>query len=717
VIAILCVVGLGCRSAPPKDLDRLEAHVTGLAGKGLVLLVNQSIRVAVDGPGTADLGAMAAGTPFSVAVEAQPHDPPQRCSVAPQVGTMAAGGAAVEVSCLDTHGFSGEVTGLAGPGLRVRLTVSGNQETVEVAPPASSFAFSLRAVEREPYAVEVVASPSAPAQTCSVQAGGPLVGTSDVRVQVICSTRAFAVGGSIAGLAGTGLTLQVNGGGDLTIAAGATGFAFPPIADTSHYVVTVLQDPAAPSQHCSVAQEQGTLAGADVTSVRVTCQTLQFAVVGSVERPVAGSLSLALFQGGPELEVGASEPAFTFPPVDSGTRYDIQVTRQPVAPSQACKVENGAGTVGGGPVSSVRVVCHAVWSQVAAGDRHSLAIARDGTLWAWGRNSLSQLGDGSIVTRGVPVRIGADLGKAWASVSAGTQTSVAIAADGTLWAWGVPEFGEIGTGSRTAPTPFPGAAGVTWAAAVASDAWFTLALAQDGTLWGTGLNSAGQLGNGSQGLMQSTRTAVVGGATWASMDAGKIHSLAIGKDGTLWAWGNGTNVQLGTGASALQTSPVQVAAATGLTWSAVAAGDAHSAAISSDGLLWTWGANDAGQLGNGSGGTVATPAQVASGPGQPAAWSTLSAGSCHTAALARDKTLWAWGCNGSGQVGNGMTQAAYRPVSPSAGAPARWLAASAGGCHTLAIAEDGTLWAWGCNTDCQLGNDCHGDQPSPIPIW
>lgn len=298
------------------------------------------------------------------------------------------------------------------------------------------------------------------------------------------------------------------------------------------------------------------------------------------------------------------------------------------------------------------------WSQVAVGDLHTLALRSDGTLWAWGFNQNGQLGDGTMVDKNVPVQIGT--AKDWLFIAAGKSHSMAINSKGVMYAWGSNFNGQLGDDSKTdrlVPTKVAAVtttvAGsttpvtVTWTA-VSAGATHTVARAMDGTLWAWGGNAKSQLGNGATTDVQ--KPTKIGTLTWLSLAAGGTHTLAIRGDHTLWAWGDNSSGQLGvatTNTAVTATTPAQVGTASN--WSVIAAGLAHSLALRNDGTLWGWGANGNGQVGNDSTANVGAPVQI----GASNAWVTVEAGLQHSAALQKDNSVWLWGRNTEGQQGNG----------------------------------------------------------------
>ena len=178
----------------------------------------------------------------------------------------------------------------------------------------------------------------------------------------------YVVGGSAQGLAGSGLTLQINGDASLPI-GGNGSFAFPPIDDGSAYAVTVLTQPTGPSQTCVVDNGTGVVEGADVTDVAVTCTTNQYTVGGTVAGLAGSGLTLQL-NGGGDLPVVANG-AFAFPPIDDGSAYEVTVSMQPSDPAQICTVENGSGTLATADVTDVAVVCDNDYDVIFADDFES----------------------------------------------------------------------------------------------------------------------------------------------------------------------------------------------------------------------------------------------------------------------------------------------------------------------------------------------------------
>ena len=228
--------------------------------------------------------------------------------------------------------------------------------------------------------------------------------------------------------------------------------------------------------------------------------------------------------------------------------------------------------------------------------------------------------------------------------------------------------------------------------------------------WGN--NFFGQLGNETYDASSNTPVEVsnLDGAEVKALAGGQGHSLALRSDGTVWAWGLNQDGRLGDGTNTDSSTPVQVkdpneptGYLSGVT--AIAAGGSHNLALKDDGTVWAWGSNTggqeqkiSGQLGNDTYASSNTPVKVSDLGGVEA----ISAGGSYSLALKDDGTVWAWGNNEFGQLGDGTNTDSSTPVQVSDLDGVKGIAA--GGAHSLALKDDGTAWAWGANPYGQLGN-------------
>ena len=251
-------------------------------------------------------------------------------------------------------------------------------------------------------------------------------------------------------------------------------------------------------------------------------------------------------------------------------------------------------------------------------------------LWVWGNGGNVQLGNNSTTNRSTPVTTSAG-GTNWKQVRAGYRHTAAIKTDGTLWVWGEGGNGRLGTNAVTdKSTPVTTFAGGTNWKQVSSGNALTAAIKTDGTLWIWGLANLGRLGNGiTTGNRATPVTTFAGGTNWKQVSGGGSHCAAIKTDGTLWTWGNGGNAQLGNNSTTNVSTPVTTFAG-GTNWKQVSAGYRHTAAIKTDGTLWTWGLGTSGQLGNATITNVSTPVTTFAGGTN---WKQVSSGGSHTAAI------------------------------------------------------------------------------------
>ena len=312
----------------------------------------------------------------------------------------------------------------------------------------------------------------------------------------------------------------------------------------------------------------------------------------------------------------------------------------------------------------------------------------DRPVWGTGYNALGQLGDGTTTGRFVPSGEKPPLTQVTA-VSGGVGHSLALRADGTVWAWGWNGYGQLGDGTtsdRLRPVPVPGLTGVV---AVAGGAFHSLALKGDGTVWAWGWNPFGQLGDGT--TVSRLRPVPVPGLTGVTaVSAGTLHSLAVRSDGSAWAWGwNGVG-QLGDGTTVDRWAPTRVP---GLTLArGVAAGGLHSLAVKQDGSVWSWGWNLFGQLGDGTTVERHSPVRIADLP-YLSPVTAVAAGSYHSLALRQDGSVAGWGFGNVGQVGNRSTDSSLTPVNIESVYDT--VAIAAGAFHSLALGANGRVTGWG----------------------
>ena len=338
------------------------------------------------------------------------------------------------------------------------------------------------------------------------------------------------------------------------------------------------------------------------------------------------------------------------------------------------------------------------FSRIAAGEYHSLAVASNGTLWAWGANGNGQLGDNTAVDKHVPVQIGQD--GDWAVVAAGGSFSMALKTDGSLWAWGANWGGQLGNGTTSEEhTPTRIGDARDWVA-ISAGGGHAAAIKLDGRLFMWGSNNRGQIGNATyNNVYQPAEISSPMGPVWA-ISLGGVHSIAFA-DGMVWTWGDNWFNQLARFSCVpfFEPGPIEFGA-----WAQLSAGNEHTIALRPDGTLWAWGNNANCTLGNYTmWGSSMIPLPI----GTDTDWQSISAGGSLNGALKSDGSLWTWGAWSTPYGG-------CSPVRKGTGTD--WIAVSAGGNHGLALVSDGTVLSWGDNTYGQLGDGTTQGWSDPHPI-
>lgn len=420
---------------------------------------------------------------------------------------------------------------------------------------------------------------------------------------------------------------------------------------------------------------------------------------------------------------------------------------------------NADGLLGTGDTGDVRVPTRVMGLSdvvaIAAGDNFRLALKQGGTVWGWGINGWGQLGNGSSTHSSLPVQV-AHIDDATAIVADGSH-SFAIREDGVVWAWGSNASGQLGNGSAGSgnryywPSPVYSTRTTELDRVVALEAG--MALREDGSLWSWGFNARGELGVG-HSVNSNVAMQTLNLRDPIAFASGQSHALALLEVGTVWAWGHNVYGQIGDGTTTDRLAPVQVHGLNEVV--DIAAGGHYNLALRSDGTVWSWGWNSNGELGIGSTTHQSLPVQVlgpegvghlsgvvAIGAGNTRSFAVtddgtlwawgggtsssvpieatsmpddvdllddlvgFSHGDVHSLALLRDGAVWAWGGNVRGQLGDGTTTGKSQAVRVRLSSDELLEDATGiatGRLHSMAIREDGSLWAWGFNLYGQLGN-------------
>jgi alpha-tubulin suppressor-like RCC1 family protein len=328
--------------------------------------------------------------------------------------------------------------------------------------------------------------------------------------------------------------------------------------------------------------------------------------------------------------------------------------------------------------SPVQLDKDSCWLEASAGMYFSSAVRSDNTLWSWGRNSKYQLGDESLNDRSSMVQIAKNV--VWQNSKAGSYSSLGISTEGNLFVWGYNSFGQLGTGDIVdRKTPVQLACDPNWEQVSLGYA-HAAGVKIDGTLWLWGNNDYHQLGTTNRQSYSSPIQQIANSTDWKQVSCGDYHTAAVKSDGSLWIWGYNNAGQIGNDNIISTSSPVQTIAY-GYDWNQVSCGGLFTVAIKKNGSMWSWGSNSYGQLGDGTKVHKSSPIQIYGHTD----WTKVEAGSTHVLAIKNNYLLYTWGNNAFGQLGDGTTTHSSRPLAIYY-SPFDWISISAGYKHSVAVA-------------------------------
>ncbi|WP_324068978.1 MAG: T9SS type A sorting domain-containing protein [Flavobacterium sp.] len=292
----------------------------------------------------------------------------------------------------------------------------------------------------------------------------------------------------------------------------------------------------------------------------------------------------------------------------------------------------------------------------------------------------------------------------------GSYHVVSIKSNGTLWGWGESDAGNLGNTNSINSFSFQIGSSTDWLK-VSAGAYNTFIIKNNGTLWAMGDGRYGLLGNGSTTTINPTLQQIGTATNWQKISASSDMTIGLKTDGTVWGWGQNDQYEMGNNTCcANQLTPIQIGTANH--WVDVETSLGASVfALKNDGTIWGWGLNLAGLLGNSTVMARSIPTQL----NADTDWASIHVGAAHILALKTNGTLWSWGGGEYGQTGDNFPSSYYRDTPTQVGT-STWSKVFAGWKVSFGIKPDGTLWAWGLNDVGQLGIGNTTNQFTPVQV-
>ena len=344
--------------------------------------------------------------------------------------------------------------------------------------------------------------------------------------------------------------------------------------------------------------------------------------------------------------------------------------------------------------------------QISAGSYYTMGIDLRGKVWGWGQNNRGQLGNFSLTQKMTPTDI-LGVKKTFCKITTGQYHTIGVEYNGHLWGWGYNMFGQLGVNSNSSySTPVAILGVLKTFCQIASGDYHTSSIDKNGKVWGWGYNFYGQLGINSQ-VCKNTPVAVVGVVkTFCQISAGLRHTIGIDKNGKVWGWGQNVNGQLGINSVVSKSTPTAILGVS-KTFCKIYTNQYHTMAIDNYNRIWGWGRLD--YLGVNLSGNILTPILISLSP-----TNFISAGNQHSMGLKSDGLLFTWGDNTYGQIGNNtIVNACFPTIYPT---QKTFCTIASAQYHTLGIDKNGKIWTWGLNAKGQLGDNTIISKNSPVNL-
>jgi len=341
-----------------------------------------------------------------------------------------------------------------------------------------------------------------------------------------------------------------------------------------------------------------------------------------------------------------------------------------------------------------------------------------GAAYCWGDNRNGQLGNGSPSSSSVPVPVAGDL--LFRLVTSLGPHACGLTRSDAAYCWGFNRQGQIGNGTKmdavSAPAPVSG--GLAFVS-LSAGYLHTCGVTRGQAVYCWGSNRSGELGNGSK-AESAVPVAVAADRALRLVSAGGGHTCGLSTEGVAYCWGGNRSGELGTGSQADSAVPVPVAGR--LRFRLISAGLGYTCGLTAEGVAYCWGENSAGQLGNGSQVDSPTPVPVEDparrfpSPTRVRGFRALSLGYSHTCGITAENIAYCWGANGAGQLGNGSKTNSPIPVPVSGNLVFRSIHIGGKTPYTCGVTADGTAHCWGDNSAGQLGNGSTTSSAVPVPV-